>query len=91
MMLPNANMPSFLFSVPFNSKIREMKRKLKIKSMTADSILRKRKDTIKHNAITSKKSPKTKRLLSNLISASSPSFSTVQHCKEINSIASIKF
>jgi hypothetical protein len=65
--LPNANMPNFLFRVPFNSKVRKMKRKLKNKSATADSVLMKRKDAITHSVITSKKNPETKRLLSNFI------------------------
>ena len=61
-MLPNINMPSFRPIVPFNWKVKEAKRKLKIKSMTVDSMLMKRKDAIKHKAIASRDSTETRRL-----------------------------
>jgi hypothetical protein len=67
MMLPKASIPSYLLRDPFNWKVRERKSKLKIKKVTVDSMLMKRKDVIKHNAIASKKSPRTRRLLSNFI------------------------
>lgn len=66
-MLSKAIIPSFLLRDPFNWKVRERKSKLKIKRVTVDSMLMKRKDVIEHNAIASKKRPRTKRLLSNFI------------------------
>ncbi len=60
MMLPSASTPSFLFRVPFNPKVRQVKKKLKNRSIIADSTLMKRKDAITHSAITVKKSPEAK-------------------------------
>ena len=61
--LPNARMPSFLFRVPFNSKVRQMKRALKNMRATVDSVLMKRKDVMTHSAIAVKKSPEAKLVL----------------------------
>ena len=72
--------------------MREKKSKLKLKRVTVDSMLIKRKDVIKHNTITSKKNARTMQLLSNFIYSLSFLFHSA-HCirliLEVNSIALI--
>jgi len=58
--LPSAIMPSFLASVPFNSKVMQIKRKLKNKRMTAASVLTKLNAAATHSAIAVKKSTESK-------------------------------
>jgi hypothetical protein len=56
-MLPIVNKPTFRAVVPFNWKIKVIKRKLKNNSTAVDSKLIKRKDAIRHITVTSKNSP----------------------------------
>ena len=67
MTFPNVKRHSFLFSFPFSPKVRETKRKLKIRSIAVDSTLIKVKEAIRHNVIISRKKPATKRLIPRFI------------------------
>jgi hypothetical protein len=51
-------MDDFLNKVPFNGKIRDTKRKLKITSMSADSLFMPTKNKSMQEAITPAKNPK---------------------------------
>ena len=63
MMFPSDRRHSFLFSFPVSPKVRDTKRKLKIRSIVVDSMLIRVKEAIRHSAITSRKNPETKRLI----------------------------
>jgi len=63
MPFPNDRRHSFLFSFPPSPKVREMKRKLKIRSIVIDSMLIRVKEAIRHSAIISRKNPEIKRLI----------------------------
>ena len=63
MTFPNDRRHSFLFSFPVNPKVRETKRKLKIRSIVIDSMLIRVKEAIRHSAIISRKNPEIKRLI----------------------------
>ena len=61
MALPKASIPSFMLGVPFNSKVRHMKIRLKNKRISAASRLMNWSAAITHSAIAVKNSPESKR------------------------------